>query len=66
MRCAAAINRSLGTDIAPEFAQPRAGDVHESLADIADAREYLGYTPLVDFEEGLRRSIDYYRSTLRG
>ncbi len=58
----AAINRVLGTDIEPIFAEPRPGDVRESLADISLARELLGYEPKVDFEEGLRRSIDYYRS----
>ena len=57
-----AINSVLGTEIRPVFAEPRAGDVHESLADITAAREILGYTPRVSFEEGLRRSIDYYQS----
>ena len=42
-------------------APPRVGDVRESLADITLARRLLGYEPQVDFEEGLRRSIDYYR-----
>jgi len=58
----ASINRVLGTNIEPEFAPPRAGDVRESLADISEARAALGYQPAVDFDEGLRRSIDYYRS----
>ncbi|MCG8449860.1 MAG: SDR family oxidoreductase [Pirellulales bacterium] len=60
----ASINRVLGTDIQPEFAEPRPGDVRESLADISAARDVLGYTPTIDFEEGLRRSIDYYRSLI--
>jgi UDP-glucose 4-epimerase len=58
----AALNRLLGLSVEPEFAPPRAGDVLHSLADISLARRLLGYEPLVDFEEGLRRSIDYYRS----
>ena len=58
----ASINHVLGTNIEPQFDEPRAGDVRESLADISAARELLGYAPSVDFEEGLRRSIDYYRS----
>ena len=58
----ASINRVLGTAIEPVFAEPRAGDVRESLADISAAREVLGYSPLVDFDEGLRRSIDYYHT----
>jgi UDP-glucose 4-epimerase len=58
----AGINRALGTDIQPIFEPARAGDVRESLADISLARELLGYEPKVGFEEGLRRTIDYYRS----
>ena len=56
------INQVLGTDIEPLFAEPRPGDVRESLADISAAREVLGYQPIVDFTDGLRRSIEYYRS----
>lgn len=62
----ASINRVLGTAIEPVFAPARAGDVRESLADISLARELLGYEPTVDFDEGLRRSIDYYRSLSKG
>ena len=58
----AALNRLLGTNIQPIHAAPRVGDVRESLADITRARQDLGYEPQVDFEAGLRRSIDYYRS----
>jgi UDP-glucose 4-epimerase len=36
--------------------------VRDSLADITQARKLLGYEPVVDFLEGLRRSVDYYRS----
>jgi UDP-glucose 4-epimerase len=55
------LNRLLGTDVQPLHADPRPGDIRESLADISQARKMLGYEPIVDFEEGLRRSIDYYR-----
>lgn len=58
----ASINNVLGTDIEPIFEEPRTGDVRESLADISLARELLSYEPQVTFEEGLNRSIDYYRS----
>src|SRR5690606_26374610 len=57
-----ALNELLGTRVQPKFAPPRVGDIRESLADITAARRYLGYEPQVDFHEGLRRSIDYYRS----
>jgi UDP-glucose 4-epimerase len=56
------INGALGMKVEPVFAPARAGDVKESVADISAAREALGYEPQIDFDEGLRRSIDYYRS----
>src|SRR5271169_5730991 len=40
----------------------RAGDVKHSLADLSRAEQHLGYKPQVNFEEGLRRTIDWYRS----
>ena len=55
------LNEFLGTDIKPIHDPPRTGDVRESLADITQARKMLGYETQVHFEEGLRRSIDYYR-----
>lgn len=58
----AGLNEVLGTRIEPAFAPPRPGDIHESTADIALARKLLGYAPGVSLIEGLRRSIDYYRS----
>ena len=56
------LNGLLGTHLAPRHEPPRAGDVRQSLADITLARTLLGYEPKVDFAEGLRRSIDYYRA----
>lgn len=56
------LNKLLGTDIRPVHAEPRAGDVRKSLADISQARACLGYETLVDFDDGLRRSIDFYRN----
>ncbi|GAB6167149.1 SDR family oxidoreductase [Thermostilla marina] len=61
----AAINEVLGTNVEPEFAPPRPGDIRESMADITLARQVLGYEPQVDFLEGLRRSIEYYRSIVK-
>jgi UDP-glucose 4-epimerase len=56
------LNELLGTEIQPIFADPRPGDVRDSLADITEAQQLLGYHPPVSFEEGLRCSIEYYRS----
>ena len=56
------INEQLGTKIAPIFQPPRTGDVRESMADINEARRWLKYEPRVSFEEGLRRTVEYYRT----
>jgi nucleoside-diphosphate-sugar epimerase len=45
----------------PVYAPARAGDVHESLADIGSAEKALGYKVLVGFKEGLRRTAEWYR-----
>jgi UDP-glucose 4-epimerase len=58
------INRVLGTNVEPIFAERRPGDIKSSLADISLAQEVLDYRPLVSFEEGLRRSIKYYQSLI--
>lgn len=56
------LNELLGTDILPEHQPPRAGDVRDSMADNTLATQLLNYRVEIDFEEGLRRSIDYYRA----
>jgi UDP-glucose 4-epimerase len=56
----AALNRLLGTDLAPQHAPPRRGEVCGSPANIERARQELGYEPLVSFEEGLARTLDWY------
>jgi UDP-glucose 4-epimerase len=60
-----AINSEIGTRIEPFFKERRAGDVLTSMADISLARRVLGYEPAVSFQEGLRRSIGYYRSLVK-
>ncbi|MGB7548906.1 MAG: SDR family oxidoreductase [Terracidiphilus sp.] len=45
----------------PAYGPPRAGDIRDSLADIRLAGELLGYTPIVNFREGLRRTVEWYR-----
>ena len=58
-----AILRDLtGYSSQPIYAAPRAGDIRDSLADICLAGELLGYAPSVDFREGLRRTVAWYRS----
>jgi nucleoside-diphosphate-sugar epimerase len=54
---------TIGADgIEPEYAAARAGDVRDSQADITRAEKLLGYRPIVGFEEGLRRTVEWYRT----
>jgi UDP-glucose 4-epimerase len=62
----ASLNRLLGTDVQPIHADPRPGDIRESMADITMARRDLGYEPRIALEEGLARSIEYYRGVAGG
>ena len=45
----------------PNYGPDRGGDIKHSLADISKAESALGYKPAVDFEEGLRRTVEWYR-----
>jgi nucleoside-diphosphate-sugar epimerase len=49
--------------VEPTYAAPRPGDVKDSQADIAKARQLLGYEPIVRFEEGLARTVAWYRDS---
>ena len=46
----------------PSYGPERGGDIKHSLADISRAEAALGYKPRVDFEEGLRRTVEWYRN----
>ncbi len=50
----------IGIEAQPTFADGRAGDVRHSQAAIDKARQRLGFVPSVDFEEGLRRTVQWY------
>ena len=54
------IARSLGSTAPAVHGPPRAGDVRDSCASIDLARELLGYEAAVGFEEGLRRTCDWF------
>ena len=45
----------------PVYGPARVGDIRDSLADISAAREAFGYEVVVSFEEGLRRTVEWYR-----
>jgi len=55
------LQRLTGYSGQPRYEAERGGDIKHSLADISRAEEALGYRPLVDFEEGLRRTVEWYR-----
>jgi nucleoside-diphosphate-sugar epimerase len=48
-------------DLAPTYAAERAGDVKHSLADLTRAKAVIGYEPVVSFEQGLERTLAWYR-----
>jgi len=58
------INRCLGKNIQPLYAEERIGDVKHSLADISKAKNLLGYQPLISFDDGLARTIEFYKTSL--
>jgi nucleoside-diphosphate-sugar epimerase len=53
----------VGANVEPIYDKPRAGDVKDSQADISKAARLLGYTPLVSFEQGLKNTVEWYRTT---
>ena len=57
------LERIAGKKIQAKYEPPRAGDIRDSQADISRARNLLGYEPLVDFEQGLKLTWDWYVST---
>ena len=56
------MRKVIGGTVSPTYAEGRKGDVRDSQADITKARELLGYEPIVSFEEGLKKTVDWYRA----
>ncbi|MGI6627868.1 MAG: SDR family oxidoreductase [Bacillota bacterium] len=54
------LNQVLGTQIKARYEPDRIGDVKNSRASIEEARRVLGYAPSINFEEGLRRTVEWY------
>lgn len=54
----------LGVQVEAEYREPRPGDVRDSLADISRASRLLGYTPVVNFRDGLARTIAALRASI--
>lgn len=59
------LQKLLGTNIQPKFIAKRPGDVRKTYADISKISRDLGYKPTTTFEQGLQKSIEWYRQTLR-
>jgi nucleoside-diphosphate-sugar epimerase len=57
-----ALAKITGKTLAAKYEPPRDGDIRDSQADIKQAKDFLGYDPQVSFEEGLRRTFEWYRS----
>ncbi len=55
------LEKTTGQKINPKYDPPRMGDIRDSQADISLARRVLGYEPKVQFEEGLRRTWEWYK-----
>jgi UDP-glucose 4-epimerase len=53
----------LGKKLERRHTPSRAGDVPHTLADVSKAKRLMGYSPLVNFDEGFRRTVEYFRSS---
>jgi UDP-glucose 4-epimerase len=58
------INQSVGKTVRPAYQPTRAGDVKHSLASIELAKKVIGYEPVISFQDGLQRAIEWYRENL--
>lgn len=58
----AQLNSIIGTDIKPDFKPKRAGDVYKTFADSSKAERILGWKGKVNFAEGLRRTVEWFRA----
>jgi UDP-glucose 4-epimerase len=54
----------LGRRLPRRHGPPRPGDVAHTLADVSKGKRLLGYSPVVAFDEGLRRTVEYFRTSL--
>jgi len=54
----------LDKNVEPIYTNPRAGDMRHSLADISKAGRLLNYQPHINLEEGLERTLKWYKEYL--
>lgn len=58
-----ALAKITGKPLEAKYEPTREGDIRDSLADISQAKEFLGYNPQVSFEDGLSRTFEWYRTS---
>jgi len=58
------LNKIIGKNINPKFLPPRPGDVFRTLADITKIKEILKFKPKVSFEDGLRKTVEWFRRSI--
>lgn len=56
------LNKIFDKNIQPDLLAVRAGDVFKTHADISKIKEKLGFKPLVNFEDGLKRTVEYFKT----
>ena len=60
----ALVQKLQGVEIPAHFGPPRRGDVRDSQADTVSASRDLGHAPRFSFEEGMRQTLEWYRSSV--
>ena len=58
----ATLKKIFGSNVEPVYREARTGDVRDSQADISKAQQMLGYQPTVGLEDGLRKTVDWYKT----
>jgi nucleoside-diphosphate-sugar epimerase len=56
------LNKILGRNIQPEFLPESPGDIFKSLADVSKAEKLVGYKPQINFEQGLKLTVEYFKN----
>ncbi len=56
------LNQFLGTSLEPIYESPRPADIRHSYASIRKAEEVLGYRPALDVQDGLRRTVEWFKA----
>jgi UDP-glucose 4-epimerase len=66
LQLAYVLNKIIGTNLRPVFLPPRPGDVFRTYADISKIKKMLKFEPKINFEEGLKRTIEYFKKKYSG